>query len=202
LDTRFDMRRRLTFTVLTLLLTAAAVRAEIIDRIVAVVDNNFLIMLSDIRQERAIQVALGRAAESDDAVMESLIEKHIFEQQIARFRDIDVKEDEVTQQLKGVQVPTGLSEEDIRRTLRDEIRRYEFNVQRFRPFVKVSDDEAHEYYEKILLPKLKAAGTALPTAEEGIESARTILIVDKMNKEVDDWLKDLKGRASIEKISK
>jgi hypothetical protein len=200
---RFDMRRRLIPIALSLLIAAAApTRAEIIDRIVAVIDNDHLITLSDIRQERAIQVALGRPAESDDVVLNSLVEKHIFEQQIALFRDIEIDEKEVAQRMRGVRLSAGITEEDVRRTIRDEIRRNEFTIQRFRPFVKISDEEVRDYYEKTVLPKFRAAGGTMPSLEEGMETARSFLIADKLDKEVDDWLKDLEGRASIEKISK
>src|SRR5947207_2033333 len=129
------MKQRLMPIALMLLIAAAVpVRGEILDRIVAVIDSDYLITLSDIRQERAIQVALGSAAESDDAVMDAIIEKHIFEQQIALFRDIPVDEAEVSDRMRGLKIPPALSEEDIRNTIRDEIRRHEYTVQRFLPF--------------------------------------------------------------------
>lgn len=197
------VRRRFTFLALTSLLVAViTARAEVIDRMVAVIDNTFIITLSDIRHERSIQAALGRDSENDEKVLESLIEKHLFEQQIELFRDIPVDEDEVTQRLRGVQVPPTVTMEDLRNAVRDEIRRNEFTVQRFRPFVKVTEEEVLDVYEKSVLPEYRAAGRPLPSVEQGMQEARTIVIADKMVKEVEDWLDDIKGRASIEKISK
>jgi parvulin-like peptidyl-prolyl isomerase len=199
---RSDMKRLFTSIVLFLMLLAGApVRAEVIDRIVAVMNNSFIITLSDIRQERAIQAALGRQAGDDDAVLESLIEKRFFNEQIALFRDIEVQEDEVEQQMRGIRIPPGLSADDIRNTIREEIRRREFTIQRFRAFVKVTDEEVQDVYQKTVLPELRAAGGPMPSVEQGMDMARTVVIVDKMNKEVDEWLKDLRKRASIEKIS-
>jgi hypothetical protein len=197
------MRQRFISTVMTLvLLTAIPARAEIIDKIVAILDNTFIITLSDVRKERAIQVALGRDSENDDKIVEALLEKRLFEQQIALFRDIEVDDDEVAKRIQAVQVPPGVSLEDIRDTVRDEIRRNEFTIQRFRPFLKVTEEEVRDVYEKNVMPAIRAAGGPMPSVEQGLETARTIVIADKMNKEVDDWLKELKGRVSIEKISK
>ena len=182
--------------------TAASVKAEVIDRIVAIIDHKVLITLSDIRKEQAIQTALGRKAEDDEKTVKSLIEKHLFRQQIALFREIEIDEDAVTRQLRGVQIPPSVSADDIRNTIREEFQNNEFVVQRFRPFVKVTDEEVRDTYEKVVLPAYRAAGTPLPPADEGMQTARTAVIADKMDQEVGKWLEDLGRRVSIEKISK
>jgi parvulin-like peptidyl-prolyl isomerase len=196
------MKQQLTSILLTLVIVSVPARAETIDRIVAVIDRNFIITLSDIRQESEIQLALGSQPGTQDAVLESLIEKHLFEQQMALFRDLEIDEDEVGERMRGIRIPQGLSAEDVRNAIREEIRRNEFTIQRFGPFVKVTDDEVRDAYEKTVLPKYKAAGGTMPTVEQGMQTARSLLIADKMNKEVDDWLADLRKRTLIEKIPK
>ena len=91
------MNRRLVFATSFLALLAAAqpVVAEIIDRIAVVIDNKFIVTLSDIRKERAIQKALDGNPGDDDSVIETLIEKHLIEEQIALFREIEIDEEAV-----------------------------------------------------------------------------------------------------------
>src|SRR5688572_8796676 len=62
-----------------------ASQAEIIDRIMAVVDNR-IITLSDLRQERAIRAALGEPAPVEDkAMLEDLIERTLMTNQLSEF---------------------------------------------------------------------------------------------------------------------
>ena len=69
-----------------ILLVAPIVYGEILDRIVAVIDDKFIITLSDVRKERAIQSALGGSAGSDESIVDALIERHLVDQEIAAFR--------------------------------------------------------------------------------------------------------------------
>src|SRR5688572_28395191 len=67
-------------------LLGTAVHGEILDRIVAVIDDRFLITLSDVRKERTIQSAFGRDAGTDEAIVDALVERHLVEDQIAQYR--------------------------------------------------------------------------------------------------------------------
>src|SRR5262245_17494182 len=74
--------------ILTLIvLLAPTVYGEILDRIVAVIDDRFIITLSDVRKERAIESALGGNPGSDESIVDALIERHLVEEQISQFRD-------------------------------------------------------------------------------------------------------------------
>ena len=73
---------------------------EVLDRIVAVIDDSFIVTLSDIRKERAIQAVIGNDAGSDDAIADALVERHLVEEQISQFRDIEIPEQEITERLR------------------------------------------------------------------------------------------------------
>ncbi len=193
-------RRFLLSSILVILAAALPAPSEVIDRIVAVIDDTSIITQSDIRKERAIQTALGENPGNDESLTETLIEKHLIEDQIALFREIDIDESTVTERLRGVQTPDGLSTEDLRDAVRGELRRYEFVIQRFRPFIKVSDEELRSYFTNVAIPALQKNGQPIPTVEQGMLDVTPNVLAEKMNKEVDDWLADLRRRISVEKV--
>ena len=107
---------------------------------------------------------------------------------------------EVNERLRGVQIPSGVSAEELRDAVRAELRRYEFSVQRFRPFIQVSDDELRKYFEEVAIPALRKNGQPIPTVEQGMLDVRPNVIAEKMAMEVSEWLTDLRRRSTIEKI--
>jgi hypothetical protein len=185
-----------------MLVSVRPAAAEIIDRIVVVIDNNFIITSSDVRRERAIQTAFGGKPGNDDQLIESLIEKYFVEEQIALFREIAVAEDEVDERLRAVTTPPGVTSEELRDFVRAELRRREFTIQRFGPFIQVSDDELRRYFEQVVVPALRQRGQAVPPIEQGMLEVRPIVLAEKISKELGEWLAELSRRRTIEKILK
>lgn len=199
-----NMKRRfiLGAFLLASFITAIPINGEVIDRLLVIIDNRFIITQSDVRKERAIQTALGADASDDNTLVESLIEQHLIEQQIALFREIEVDENAVTERLNGIRIPQGVSADELRQAVRSALRRYEFTVQRFRPFIRVSDEELRAYFQEVAVPALRRSGQPIPSVEQGMLDVRTNVIAEKMNKEVGDWLTDIRRRTTIEKILK
>ena len=165
-----------------------------------VIDDSFIITLSDIRKERAIQSAIGNDAGSDDAVAEALIERHLVEEQIAQFRQIEIPEQEVTERLRLIGNHAGVSDDDLRTAVTGELRRHEFMVERFEQFIRVSDEELLKYFNETYAPELRRRGEPVPSAEEGMQAVRQNVVALKVNEEIEVWLNDLKRRSLIEKI--
>ena len=183
-----------------ILLLAPVVYGEILDRIVAVIDDRFIITLSDVRKERSIESALGGNPGSDESIIDALIERHLVEEQIAQFRDIEVPEDAIAQRLRSIQVPPGISTEDLRDVLVGEFRRRQFMMERFEQFVRVSDDELRRYYDEVYTPEARARGERVAPLEEVSEAIRQNRALEKTNEEVGSWLMELRRRSVIEKI--
>ena len=183
-----------------ILLVAPFVYGEILDRIVAVIDDRFIITLSDVRKERAIQSALGGTAGTDESILDALIERHLVDQEIAAFRDLEVPSDAITQRLRSIQAPAGISTEDLRTALIGEFRRREFMMERFQQFIRVSDEELQKYYDEVYAPEARLRGERLAPLAEVTESIRQNRILEKMNEEVSSWLIELRRRSIIEKI--
>jgi len=186
-----------------ILLVAPFVYGEILDRIVAVIDDRFIITLSDVRKERAIQSALGGSAGTagtDESILDALIERHLVDQEIAAFRDLEVPSDAITQRLRSIQAPAGISTEDLRTALIGEFRRREFMMERFQQFIRVSDEELQKYYDEVYAPEARLRGERVAPLAEVTESIRQNRILEKMNEEVSSWLIELRRRSIIEKI--
>jgi hypothetical protein len=200
-----DMNRRVLILVpvLASLAVVGQVRAsaEVLDRITAVVDNTFIITLSDIRKERAIQTALGSKPGQDAEILDALIERRLIDVQVAQYRQIEIDDSAVEARLAAIGSPRDISRAELREAIIGELRRFEFLVQRFRQFIRVTDEEARLYYENVLVPELRSKGAAIPTAEEGIALVRPNVIAEKMNQEVDEWLRELRRRSNVEKIT-
>lgn len=187
---------------MVLILTlGSAVSGEILDRIVAVIDDRFIITLSDVRKERAIQSALGREPGSDDATLDALIERHFVDQEIAQFREIEVPENILSERLQQLKSSQGVSVEDLRVAVVGEYRRAQFMVERFQQFIRVSDEELQKYYDDVYTPEVRTRGGRVQPLDEVADAIRQNKAVEKMNEEVTSWLMELKRRSVIEKIS-
>jgi hypothetical protein len=183
-----------------ILLLTATVYGEILDRIVAVIDDRFIITLSDVRKERVIQSAFGANPGSDESIVDALIERRLVEEQIAQFRDIEVPEDAIAQRLRSLQVPPGVSIQDLRNVLMGEFRRRQFMMERFEQFIRVSDEELRKYYDEVYAPEARQRGERVAPLEEVADAIRQNRILEKMNEEVGSWLTELRRRSIIEKI--
>jgi hypothetical protein len=89
----------------------------------------------------------------------------------------------------------GLSEEELRATLRRQIGVAEYLEQRFRPLTFVTEEQIEVYYRGELLPEVE--GTRLPELSEVSESIRRVLEERAFNARVEEWIDGLKGRARI-----
>ena len=84
------MKRALVF-----LSFALTLHAQLLDRMVAVVDGH-IITASDVRQEREISMRLGdKPIEDDKALVQHMIDNYLIETQIADFPGVDVTDADV-----------------------------------------------------------------------------------------------------------
>jgi hypothetical protein len=189
-----------TIAVIALLLPVLIVRSEVIDRIVVVVDERFIITLSDIRKARAIESALGSDLGNDDAVADLLVEKRLVEEQISQFRTIEIPESEVAERLSTIKKPEGVTSGELREAVESKLRRSAFIGRRFGQFIRPSDQEVADYYQKTLIPELQRRGEPIPALETVSERIREEVIRERMFDEFNDWLAELRKGTTIEKI--
>jgi hypothetical protein len=171
--------------------------AEILDGIAAIV-NGRIITLSDLRKERLILTALGDDPGNDTALLQQLIEKRLVEDQIAQFPELEVREQEVVERLKTITNPGPVSAGDLREAVSARIRRNEFFNQRFRQFLRTSDEEIQKYYDEMFVPEARNRGLPVPTLNQIKDVIQSALLDEKLAEQVKTWLEVLRRRSDIE----
>jgi hypothetical protein len=183
---------------LALLLTASIGRAEIIDRVMAVV-NKHVITLSDIRREREIRSVLRIPASDDSTILKDMIDGQIIEDQIAQFPNIDILETDVENQLQGISDRHGLDPDVLRNSIRARLRTSEFFNLRFRQFLQASDEEVRRYYEDTFVPEARKRGlNPIPPLDQISVDLRSNVIAEKVVHDVESWLTAIRRRTDIE----
>ena len=202
------MRFKALWLALMALLPGALARAELVDRIVAIIDRE-VVTLSEAEQASELARArTGAAAAPLVSVVERLIESRLVEREVERFTGEPVSPELVDGALQEVRARffyetaflemlarNGLSVEELRATLRRQIGVAEYLEQRFRPLTFVTEEQIEAYYRDELLPSLQ--GRPLPELSEVSESIRRILEERAFNARVEEWIEGLKGRTRI-----
>jgi hypothetical protein len=174
--------------------------AEILDRIVAVVDGR-IITLSDLRQERNIRAQLSEKAIDDDLVLtKQLIDAFLIEQQISDYPNIDVSNADIDDDLQKL-ASRAVASDALRNGLRRRIRIQKFFDLKFRQFIRPTDDEIRKYYDEVFVPEARARGVksiAPLTDPEMTNGIRENVIQESLDHEVDVWLEAIRRRSNIE----
>jgi peptidyl-prolyl cis-trans isomerase SurA len=203
------LSRRALWTVFALALAVAvpSARAELVDRIVAIIDRD-VVTLSE--AEQASAVAASRTGETVELVdtVERLIESRLVEREVERFTSEPIPRELVDQAVAEVRSgfasdeafqamlsSNGLSEQELRSELRRQLEVNRYLERRFRALVFVSDEEIEAYYRDEL-PK-EAGGKPLPELSQVSDKIRRILEERRFNARVDEWIKGLKSRSVI-----
>ena len=184
---------------LSLFLVCFSAHAEVIDRIVAVVENH-IITLSDLRQEREIRAGLGEKAIDDDtALTQQLVENYLIESQMGEFPGVEVSATEVEEELKQVQSAGGPASAALRDAIRRRIRMTKYFDVRFRQFIRPSDEDIRKYYDEIFVPEARTRGVnPIPPLERMIDAVPQNVIDERLGHEVNIWIEAIRRRSFIE----
>ena len=191
-----------------LTLVATAAHAEIIDRILAVVEEQ-LITLSDVRG--VIHLGLEVVPPADDqvgAVLDRLIERQLMLVEVERFAAAEPAPETVDARLNAVRarLPDALAfettlhqigwpVETVRRYVRDTLRIEAYLQQRFTAAIQPSDDEIAAYY-RLHAENFTKGGVLSPYADVR-NQARAQLVEERRAALVRDWLAGLRRRANL-----
>lgn len=192
---------RLTIAVLASLWFGVIGSAEVIDRIVAVVDGH-IITLSDVRKERELRGQLGDKADRDDrTVARQLVDNYLIEQQLVDYPNIDVTDAEVEADLNKVDSGPGVTSASVRDAIRRRIRMQKYFDLRFRQMISPTTEEIRKYYDDVFMPEAVSRGLQpIPSlTDPGMANAiRQNVIQESLDRQVDTWLGALRGRSKIE----
>jgi len=195
---------------LTILVSASwPVRAEVIDRVLAVVDTQ-IITLSDVRA--ALRFGLVPEDVTTDptgAVLQRLIDRRLMLIEVDRYAPPEPSEAAVNASLAAVERrfkdalgleialnQSSLTREELRRQLRDTLRIESYLQQRFSTSVQVSDDEVARYYREH--PEEFTREGQVRSFDEARETARARVIEHQRATFVTQWIEGLRKRGSVQ----
>ncbi|MGH9311285.1 MAG: hypothetical protein ACRD1U_18050 [Vicinamibacterales bacterium] len=193
---------------LALGLSVATVRAEVIDRILAVV-NGQIITLSDARAALRLGLVPPDVSKDPiDAVMQRLIDRRLMLVEVDRYAPPEPAEPEIDSAVAAIRdrysgaagfdealKQTVVSREELRRYVRDSLRIDAYLQQRFTSLVEPSAAEAVVYYREHAAEF--TAGGQLRPFEDVREEARRRLIEQRRAAFVREWVDGLRRRASL-----
>jgi hypothetical protein len=188
---------------MAIVLAIGTARAEVIDRILAVVDGT-LITQSD--AAAAIRLGLVRGpADPFAAVVDQLIERRLVLREVDRYAppdppvaDVDRAAADVRaragSQFDAILVETGFGLDQLRRHVRDTLRIESYLQQRFGA-VQPTEEEILQYYREHAVEF--SQGAVLRTFEEAHDVVRAALVAERRAATIRDWVADLRHRANV-----
>jgi len=208
------MRRLVLFLLLAaMLLEARGGRAqEVIDRIVARVEND-VILLSDIHQLAEYQVFVDGKAESDEQILERLIDQWIVRTEAAAARFPQPSDQDVQRSLARLQrsfsnsesfeerkKQSGLTEEEILRQLKSQLYLSNYLDSRFRASIQIDDAAIADFYKNRVVPRAESRSQTPPTLEAAHDFIQEALVQRAINEQADKWLKESRSRVRVENL--
>jgi hypothetical protein len=194
---------------LTVLGMPSAGRAEIIDRILAIVDTQ-IITLSDVRA--ALKFELVRAEVSTDPIgtaLQRLIERRLMLAEVDRYAPPEPPDAAVNERIAAAErrfpdalafeialTRAALTREELRRHLRDALRIESYLQQRFSSAVQASDDDAVRYYREH--PDEFMREGQLRQFDEVRDIARARAVEAQRTAFVRQWVEGLRRRGSVQ----
>jgi parvulin-like peptidyl-prolyl isomerase len=203
------------------LLLAGFAQAQVVDRMVAVV-NKRVILESELDQTARVELLLqGKPVSSLTqadrvAVLERLIDRALLDQQIVNQAMLDPTPDELAAKIKEVRSGVsggesderwkavlsgyGLAPEDLEEQLTAQFRILRFVDLRFRGLVRVEKDAIAAYYQDRFLPEVHKRNVAEPKLADVSDKIEQILAEQRIDDMLNNWLKTLRAQAHIERM--
>jgi parvulin-like peptidyl-prolyl isomerase len=184
--------------------------ARVVDRIVAHIEGD-IILQSQVRELGAFQELIDGHAESDDKLLEELIEQWVveteatashfpqpaqseIERELTRLREQFANPEKYASRLNEL----GLSAAQVRQLLSRQIYVERYLDYKFRPSVQVEPAEIQAYYKNELLPELAKKNQPDPGPAAVEQQIRELLLQRGISTLTVKWLEDTKSRLKIE----
>ena len=185
---------------------------ETLDRIVAWVEND-IILLSDEQALSRYQQLVDGKSEPESRILDRLIDQWIVrtEADVAHFphpsdADIDRGLSKLQKSFSSIdeyetrKKQTGLSDSEIRGIVASQLYLGNYLDSRFRPGVQVDSKAIEDFYVNRVLPQAKSRGQEPPSLDAARDFIQEALIQQGINEQSDRWLKESRVRLHIEKL--
>jgi len=168
----------------------APVETETVERIVAVVDDR-PVLLSELAAHRAV------SGLPEDTALEAAIDERLMHAEAARIPQAEVSAEEEDEALtllleKRPALRAEVREPELRRLLHRQLSILKYVDFRFRPQVRVGDEEVRRVWEEE-----QAGRPAGPALEDEQEAIRARLERRALDERVEAWVKELRARADV-----
>src|SRR5579871_3153566 len=205
------MRMRCQLAIVLLL--AGIVQAQVVDRMVAVV-NKRVILESELDQAVRVEFliqgkSVDKITQADRAAaLERLIDRSLLDQQIVNPSMLDPTPEELAAKVKEVRsqfsdsatdarwtailAGYGLNQQDLEEQLISEFHILRFIDLRFRGLVRVEKNDIAAYYRDHFLPELRKRNVPEPGLAEVSGKIEQILVEQNIDGLLTDWLKTLR----------
>ncbi len=192
---------------------ALAGSGELVDRVVAVVDDD-PILLSDVRRAVALGMAEGQpeedAHELERHVLDGLIDQRLRLHEVERYDFGPLPSAEIDLQVESIRsrfsdpaaferqlLRLGLDEERLRQLVARQLRVLIYVEQRLAPRVFVGSEDVRAYYEGGLATELAERGLEPPPLAEVSGQIHDLLMEVGLNEEITAWTRQLRLGAEI-----
>jgi peptidyl-prolyl cis-trans isomerase SurA len=213
------MRARPHYAIVLLL--AGIAQAQVVDRMVAVV-NRHVILESELDQATRVEFLLQakpieRVTSVDRmAVLERLIDRSLLDQQIVNPAMLDPAPEELKAKIeemrqgipgastneswKNILTGYGLTQQDVEEQLTSQFRILRFIDLRFRGLVRIDKKAIAAYYQDRFLPEVRKRNASEPQLSEVSDKIEQILAEQRIDELLNNWLKTLRAQAHIERM--
>lgn len=188
-----------------------ATAQEVVDRIVARVEND-VILLSDVRTLSRYQQFLDGKSESDAQILDRLIDQWIVRTEADVSRSPHPSEEDIDRSLGRVRSSfaseeeyearrkqAGLTEQNVRAMVSSQLYLSNYLDSRFRPAVQVDPKQVEDFYQNAIVPRAKARGQEPPSLDVARDSIQEALVQNGINQQAEQWLKESRLRLHVEK---
>jgi len=208
----------LACTMMLLAIALPAPAGDILDRIVATV-NNYIILQSEWQDAvRSEAFVAGRPldqlqATDRKAALDHLIDQELLREQMrssgfphASSEEVEKRIQEIRKQYPGAESEAGwqaalarygLSEDELKRRIALQVDIMGLVDARLRPNVVIDSKSIESYYSQELLPQLRQSGAQQVPLAEVTPKIKELLTQQKMNQMLVAWLQDLRSGSRI-----
>jgi hypothetical protein len=198
---------------LVLSMSATGARAQsgrVVDRIVARIEGD-VILQSQVRELGAFQQLIEGHAESDDKLLNELIEQWVVNTEASTSHFPEPAQSEAEREMTRLQKDfsspeaysarlreLGLTSSQVRQMLNRQIYVERYLDYKFRTSVQVDSSQIDAYYQKELLPELAKKNEPAPGRRAVEEQIREVLVQRGISDLTAKWLDETKSRLKIE----
>jgi parvulin-like peptidyl-prolyl isomerase len=215
------MRKKVLFSLLAGLLVFAqgypAPAAEILDRIVAVVNGHIILQSDWDDAVRFDAFAAGKSlnqltAEDRKTSLDRLIDQELFREQMNSAEFPHATSDEVQARINEIRKQSsndleaawqvaltryGLTEDELRKRVATEIDVMRLIDAHLRPSIAIDPKTIESYYNQELLPQLRRSGAKEVPLAEATPKIKELLTQKKMDQMLVAWLQNLRSGSQI-----